>query len=163
MKNKQVIRINENQLKQIVKESVEKVVNEIKYLHLEPDNYNPFATGKERKQQMASDYRKNEEAIKQWDDMFTYLYNAIACIDNFPQNYYGRNAIDNAKEYGGQKSYKRVLTAKDYIKKATKLIQAAKQDIFILGKYDEDYRNKVHMDNVIPGSRDKGEFYNGVY
>lgn len=163
MNKKQVIRINENQLRQIVKESVNKIVNEIKQLHQEPDNYNPFATGNERKQQMASIYRKDEKSIKQWNDMLNNLYKAIDCIDDTQGNYYGNGAIDIANKYGGQKSYKRVLLAKDYLQKAAKLISAARQDIFVLGKYNEDYHNEVDMDNVIPYSKDTEEFYNGVY
>ena len=79
------------------------------------------------------------------------LFSKIFGLDE--SNLYSQNCNDMIES----------ILAKDYLQKAAKLISAARQDIFVLGKYNEDYHNEVDMDNVIPYSKDTEEFYNGVY
>ena len=137
MNKKQVIRINENQLRQIVTESVKRMLNE------HTDYYN--RVGREEKREA--------------------LDSIVEIADNLVFNL-SRNGLREinpnvAKEFGFTKSYKRLSKALELAKKVQDLVKAARQDMLGLYTDNENNKNLVSYESV--DMPEGGRGYAGSY
>lgn len=137
MNKKQVIRINENQLRQIVTESVKRMLNE------HTDYYN--RVGREEKREA--------------------LDSIVEIADNLVFNL-SRNGLREinpnvAKEFGFTKSYKRLSKALELAKKVKDLVKAARQDMLGLYTDNENNKNLVSYESV--DMPEGGRGYAGSY
>jgi hypothetical protein len=130
MNNKKQIRLTESDLKQIVKESVNRVLQEKRHPN---DDY--FV-----KDQLKAPFDKLEDAAME----LSYLLRG----GGRSMGTYGENVAEYAKKMGYTKSFKRLSNALTYVEKAKELISAAKQDM--LGEYGNIEEPKYQPHDHLP-------------
>lgn len=138
--SKRTDRLTESDLHNIIKESVEKVLNEVKAENEPMTNDNMFDIlhGGYPRHDFQQYREENSELFDKWINKLTEVY--LGFDDCWL--YGSMKPIKIAKSFGYTKSYKRLLIAKENVEKAIKLLKAAKQDMF--AEYvNKDYNKKT--------------------
>lgn len=131
---KQLIHLTESDLHRVIKESVNKIINEVKDIHQPSTEDNQFDIMPSGMYRGSYDsFRKN--AREDWRYVISTLQQILSMFDRNSNASHslgelGYTAAQTAKTYGGVKSYKRVLNAQKYLQKAVDLLLAAEQDVF---------------------------------
>ena len=107
--NKKQVRLTESDLKQIVKESVNKILSEVTRTTYD----------EKMKQDLSQPFERLENAIK----------DVLGMLTGWNMNTQGKNLPDYAKMLGYTKSRKRFIIAIKHMKEVQRLINAAKQDM----------------------------------
>ena len=150
---KQTIRLNEADLHRIVRESVNRLMNEVKAENepMTDDNqYDLLHGGYPR--HTFQQYREEasetfDKCIYELNDVYTYFL-----VDD---------PITVAKQFGYTKSYKRLLVAKKHVEKALDLLKATKQDI--CAEYvNKDYKKRERNYGGSNGYEGNGFSSNGI-
>lgn len=136
--NKKQIRLTESDLKQIVNESVKRVLmNEVKSENepMTDDNQYDLLHGRYPRHTFQQYREEASETFDKWiyelNDVYTYFLNT------WPNGV--TNPISAANKFGYTKSYKRLLEAKKHVERALDLLKATKQDM--CAEYvDKDYK-----------------------
>ena len=136
--NKKLIRLTESDIHRIVKESVNRVLQEKRHPN---DDY--FV-----KDQLKAPFDKLEDAAME----LSYLLRG----GGRSMGTYGENVAEYAKKMGYTKWFKRLSNALTYVEKAKELISAAKQDM--LGEYGNIEEPKYQPHDHLPyeGGQDYG-------
>ena len=120
-------RLTENRLRGMIREAVKGMLSEVKPQNepvTDDNRYDIIKGGYPR--HVFQQYRdENSKIFDQWISELGSAYYRFVDGMRFHQE----NPINTAKTFGYSKSYKRLILAKQHVRKALDLLQAAKQDM----------------------------------
>ena len=156
---KQTIRLNEADLHRIVRESVNRLMNEVKAENepMTDDNQYDLLHGGYPRHTFQQYREEASETFDKWiyelNDVYTYFLNTWSHGVLDP--------ITAAKQFGYTKSYKRLLEAKKHVEKALDLLKATKQDM--CAEYvNKDYKKRERNYGGSNGYEGIGFSSNGI-